>query len=195
MITDPFPRAAPGQRQYLASDQLPALALPADEPLRSLTGRLFDAIAGGERADIAAVAADLLGAAAPAFRAVVPEIKILGVRPHKIAGGVCTYQLFGDYDPASHRIRIWLKTAVREQVCAPRTFLATLLHELAHHLDCTVLDLPESFHTRGFFGRVDDLYHHALGTPAEERRRLAWVKSGPVWRIDWARTRAPGGPR
>jgi hypothetical protein len=78
-----------------------------------------------------------------------------------------------------------MRTAIRERVTSPRAFLSTLLHELCHHLDCVHLGLPESFHTRGFYARVDGLYHLALGTPSDARRPLRWVKLGSRWRMDW----------
>jgi hypothetical protein len=38
-----------------------------------------------------------------------------------------------------------------------RTFLRTLLHEVLHHLDVTLLGLDDSFHTEGFFKRESSL--------------------------------------
>ncbi len=57
----------------------------------------------------------------------------------------------------SHEITVWMYTAKRRQVVAPRTLLRTLLHEVVHHLDYTKLDLEESFHTDGFFKRESSL--------------------------------------
>jgi len=56
-------------------------------------------------------------------------------------------------------ISVWMYTAKRRQVVAPRTFLRTLLHEVVHHLDYTLLRLGESFHTEGFFQRESSLVH------------------------------------
>jgi hypothetical protein len=79
-----------------------------------------------------------------------------------------------------------MRTAIREKVSSPKALLNTLLHEFCHHLDCTRLGWPQSYHTRGFFTRIDLLYHHALATPPAARRPLRWVKRGSVWAIDWA---------
>ena len=84
----------------------------------------------------------------------------------------------------------WMRTAIRGQVSSPKALLNTLLHEFCHHLDCTRLSCPESFHTRGFFWRIDHLYHHALGTPPDRRKPLRWIRRGSVWQIDWAKLRA-----
>jgi hypothetical protein len=109
-----------------------------------------------------------------------------------VEDGVCTYQLLGDYTPETDRIRVWMRTAIRTKVTSHKALLNTLLHEFCHHLDATLWRCPESPHTRGFFMRVDSLYHHALGTPAAERRPLHFVRSGRTWRLDWRRSRAPG---
>jgi len=50
--------------------------------------------------------------------------------------------------------------------------------------------MPQSYHTRGFFWRIDHLYHLALATPPAARRPLRWVKRGSVWAIDWNRVRS-----
>jgi hypothetical protein len=51
-----------------------------------------------------------------------------------------------------------MRTAKRGEVVAPRTFLRTLLHEVGHHLDMELFDLPESYHSRGFYRRESSLY-------------------------------------
>ncbi len=55
------------------------------------------------------------------------------------------------------RIRIYHKTAIREQVTAPATFLNTLLHEWVHHYDFCRLKLTSSPHTSGFYARLSSL--------------------------------------
>ena len=52
------------------------------------------------------------------------------------------------------RIRIYHRTAVRQQVIAPKVFLNTLLHEWNHHFDFAGLRLPRSPHTAGFYARL-----------------------------------------
>jgi hypothetical protein len=55
-----------------------------------------------------------------------------------------------------------MRTARHARVVAFRTFLRTLLHELGHHLDLTLLGLPQSFHTDGFFKRESSMFHQLL---------------------------------
>jgi hypothetical protein len=52
------------------------------------------------------------------------------------------------------RIRIYHRTAVRQQVISPKVFLNTLLHEWVHHFDFAGLGLARSPHTAGFFARL-----------------------------------------
>ncbi len=64
---------------------------------------------------------------------------------------------FADKGVASARIRIYHKTAVRQQVITTKVFLNTLLHEWVHHYDFAGLRLPRSPHTAGFYTRLRKL--------------------------------------
>lgn len=55
---------------------------------------------------------------------------------------------------ARARIRIYHRTAVRQQVITTKVFLNTLLHEWVHHFDFAGLRLPRSPHTSGFYARL-----------------------------------------
>lgn len=55
------------------------------------------------------------------------------------------------------RIRIYHRTAVRQQVISTKVFLNTLLHEWTHHYDFAGLRLRRSPHTSGFFKRLRKL--------------------------------------
>ena len=156
-----------------------AAAARGDDPR---AGRGHHGGHGGRRGGpVGETSAALLGTLAEFYKVPVPPVRVLGVRPHKVTSGVCTYQLFGDYTPSTQRIRVWMRTAIRGQVSSPKAHINTLLHEFCHHLDCTRLHCPESYHTRGFFWRIDHLYHLAVGTPPERRRPLRWVRRGGVW--------------
>jgi len=189
VITDPQPRSEARRREYDRSDALVTMPLPAPEQIQTLTRTLAEAMAAGETTPVRRAGEALLAALAGFYKVPVPTLKVLGVRPHKVTSGVCTYQLFGDYTPATQRIRVWMRTAIRERVSSPKALLNTLLHEFCHHLDCARLSMPQSYHTRGFFWRIDHLYHLSLATPPAARRPLRWVKRGSVWAIDWNRLR------
>lgn len=189
MITDRVPARAAGRIAFEKSDALTRIPLPPAEVVQSLVRALTASMVTGQAAPVAEAGSRLLAALAAFYGVAVPSLRVLGVRPHRVTAGVCTYQLFGDYTPATHRIRVWMRTAIREKVSSPRALVNVLLHEFCHHLDVTQLGCPDSFHTRGFYNRIDHLYHHVLATPDEARRPLRWVKRGPVWAVDWTQLR------
>ncbi|MGH7685417.1 MAG: hypothetical protein ACREN2_01155 [Candidatus Dormibacteria bacterium] len=59
-----------------------------------------------------------------------------------------------DGEVCGARIRIYHRTAVRQQVISPKVFLNTLLHEWVHHFDFSGLRLARSPHTSGFYARL-----------------------------------------
>ena len=61
-------------------------------------------------------------------------------------------------------IVLWMRTAQRHEVVKPRTFLRTLLHELCHYLDYSLLQLEDSYHTMGFFKRESFLVRALMGS-------------------------------
>ena len=93
-------------------------------------------------------------------------VDVLEVRP-----SFTSHELHGLYTPEEGprpKIRVWMRTAKHGRVVAHRTFVRTLVHELCHHLDYTLLELEESFHTEGFFKRESSLCRQLL--PPRERR-------------------------
>jgi hypothetical protein len=190
VITDRLPKAEARRREYERSDALVTMPLPPAEAVQALARALADAMGQEETTPVRRAGAALLDTLSTFYRVPVPPLRVLGVRPHHVVQGVCTYQLFGDYTPSTQRIRVWMRTAIRERVSSPRALLNTLLHEFCHHLDSARLSMPQSYHTRGFYWRIDHLYHLALATPPEARKPLRWVKRGSVWMIDWNRLRA-----
>src|SRR5215472_7373061 len=109
------------------------------------------------------------------------KIRCLG--PYPLERGI---ERFGDDTPATMRIRVWMRTAVRQHVTAFGTFFSTLGHECCHHLDAQRFAWHDSPHTRGFYARTATLSHHARGTPLKP---LCWIQlPGERWRIDWRQT-------
>ena len=66
-------------------------------------------------------------------------------------------QVYGFYTPSNHKITIYNTTARTCKPTAIKTFFDTLIHEFMHHYDYQVLKLEDSFHTTGFYKRIDDL--------------------------------------
>lgn len=56
--------------------------------------------------------------------------------------------------PERCAIRVYHRTAIRQQVLAPGAFVNTVLHEWTHHFDFSGLRLGRSPHTSGFFTRL-----------------------------------------
>ncbi len=188
MITDPIPRAAARRRQYEASDARATLDLPAGEPLQRLAGALKTALESASRPEVRKAGLALLGFLAASYGVPAPKLSVLGARPKHISEGA-SYELWGDYTFATQVIRVWMRTAVLGKVTSYRGLLNTLLHEFCHHLDVKCFGWADTPHTRGFYGRVDELYHLALGTAPVDRRPLVWIKGRNSWRIDWTKLR------
>jgi hypothetical protein len=147
---------------YLRSDRITGLPLPEPAALRPLVEDLRAALAGEDRARTEAAARRLAGALAAALGAPPVRLQVLAARPHARWG-----ELHGLYEADRRRgapplITLWMRTARQKRVVAFRTFLRTLLHEVGHHLDYTVLRLGDSFHTQGFYARESHLFHQLV---------------------------------
>jgi len=154
------------QALYRKSDAVAALRLPppAIQGLRIDAAALRAALSADDAPRVAAAAARIAGGVAEALGARAPAVHVLAVRPSG-AGG----ELHGLYTLDAEEtavIRLWMRTARHGRVVAFRTFLRTLLHEVCHHLDFTVLGLAQSFHTEGFFKRESSLFHQLVPEPA-----------------------------
>jgi hypothetical protein len=162
--------------------------MPDGRELQARAAALEKALATAEGASVRAAGESLLDLLARTYGIGQTRLRVLGSRPRDVWEGG-HFELFGDYDFESKRIRVWMRTAVLGKVTSYRGLLHTVLHEFCHHLDRESLGFPETPHTRGFHSRVDDLYHLALATPAEKRRPLVWIPMGRAWRLDWSKLR------
>ena len=80
---------------------------------------------------------------------------------HSLKNGRLARKTYGTYKAG--KITISNKTAIRESILAPKTFLDTLLHEFMHHYDYEVLKFPSSLHTAGFYYRLGDITRKLIG--------------------------------
>lgn len=185
MLTDAPPRKA-NRAGFLESDRIRTLDLPPqNESLLAIAQSIERAMKAGATADVRRACADFLKAASEFYKVPDCAIRVLAARPLRVRESWST-ELFGDYTPETMLIRVWMRTAVRNEVTSFGTFLSTLCHEFCHHLDYQKFEFHDSWHTRGFYERTAALYHHARGTPL---KRLFWVPtSAERWRIDWPRT-------
>jgi hypothetical protein len=89
------------------------------------------------------------------YRVAPIRVRVLACRPVRK-----THELHGLYELERGRpavITVWMRTAEKKQVVAFKTFLRTLIHEVCHHLDYSLLKLADSFHTEGFYRRESTL--------------------------------------
>jgi hypothetical protein len=191
MLTDAPPRKT-RLRFFLDSDRLNAIPLPDDQRLMKIAGAIEAAMKADDTNNVRQVCDDFLGTAADFYQVPRCGIRVLAARPLRVREH-STLELFGDYQPETKVIRVWMRTAIRKDVTSFGTFLSTLCHEFCHHLDFLKFGYGDSWHTRGFYERTAALYHHAKGTP---RKKLVWAPAPRQrWRIDWPRTnRNPKSP-
>jgi hypothetical protein len=151
------------QRCYLKSESIErfegfAPSAAATAKLHALMYALDHGALGEVQESAAALASELCRAFG------VPSIRVVvrGVRPHNARGEL--HGLFRMTKPPE--IMLWMRTAKRHDVVKPRTFLRTLLHEICHYLDYSLLMLDDSFHTMGFFKRESFLVRSLAGAKA-----------------------------
>ena len=157
-----YERLSRAQKEiYRKSDGIETLGLPRGLALGDTLHAIEDALRADDRASVQRECAALIGALTAGYRVPAVMIRVLARRPADGSG-----ELHGLYEPSEHRsparITVWMRTAQRAQVVAPRTFLRTLIHELCHHLDYELFSLEESFHTEGFYKRESSLVNALL---------------------------------
>ena len=154
------------QRIYLKSAAVTKVPLPDAAALSPHVRALAEALADENRREVTALCQSLCDGICSQLGVPLLVVRVLAARPSRSWG-----ELHGLYEPEPPpaRVTVWMRTAERRQVVAPRTFLRTLLHELLHHLDYEWLKLPETFHTEGFYRRESSLANAlfaAAGGPA-----------------------------
>lgn len=188
MITDAPPRNG-NRADFLESDCIKTLHLPEKERLPAIARSIESAMQTGKAADVRRACLEFLAQASDFYGTPTCSVRVLAARPLRVRERWTT-ELFGDYNPKTKLIRLWMRTAVRKEITSFGTFLSTLCHEFCHHLDYQHFGFADSWHTRGFYERAAILYHHARGTPP---KRLFWVPiGGGRWRIDWPKTNRGG---
>lgn len=161
----------PQQAIYRRSDQISGIRLPHSRALQPLVTRIKAALKAQDRLKTEAACQDLIDGLTDALNIPPVRVRVRAVRPINDWG-----ELHGFYIPIEGqrriaRIAVWMRTAQRRQIVAFRTFLRTLLHELCHHIDYTMLRLPDSFHTEGFYKRETSLFYQLV--PRAQRARSA----------------------
>jgi hypothetical protein len=141
---------------YQKSDAVSHVAVPDAPALHPLVRALDEALATGKRARVAKASTHLAAALMTQLGVVGPKIHVREVRPQQDDGELHGLYTFA-HDGEPPKLEVWMRTAAHGKVVRFRTFLRTLIHELAHHLDVTLHGLEDSFHTEGFFRRESSL--------------------------------------
>jgi hypothetical protein len=150
---------------YRKSDAIGAVELPPGADVGPDVTRMRSALAAGDRAGVAAACQRLVGTLVDGFKVPPIRVRVLAQRPSDDYG-----ELHGLYEPEEGgtpaRITVWMRTAKKQQVVAFKSFLRTLVHEVAHHLDYELYLLEETFHTEGFYQRESSLANALLAAEA-----------------------------
>src|ERR1700747_3255224 len=112
MLTDAPPRKA-NRAQFLESDQMKTLDLPKLGRLPTITKSVESAMTGGKGSAVRNTCADFLATASAFYEVPTCGIRVLAARPLRTRERG-TFELFGDYDPETSVIRVWMRTAVRK---------------------------------------------------------------------------------
>jgi uncharacterized damage-inducible protein DinB len=147
---------------YLKSDRISAVPLPDATALRPLVVELGASLESGDRALTESASQRLASALSRELGLPSVRVTVLAARPHAKWG-----ELHGLYESTGKpgkppTITLWMRTARQKRVVAFRTFQSTQLHEMGHHLDYTLLKLPDSLHTQGFYQRESHLFHQLV---------------------------------
>jgi hypothetical protein len=170
------------RRIYDRSDAIVELPLPPGPD----TAPVIAAIAAGLEADretaVQRACQQLLDDLTLRFKVPSLRVNVYATRPSGDWG-----ELHGMYLPEDEGNRavleVWMRTAQKQKVVAPRTFLRTVLHELCHHLDYELYKLPETFHTEGFYKRESHLLVQLAGPPPAKKAQSVGGESPPSTRI------------
>jgi hypothetical protein len=166
------------QAIYRRSDTIAEVRLPHPGSLHPLVAGLEHALLTENCATTAAATDRLVRGLTDALGAPPCRVEVLAARPHARWG-----ELHGLYTAERGKIptiQLWMRTAKQRRVVAFRTYLRTLLHEVGHHVDYTVLRLPDSIHTEGFYKRESSLFHQLVPTRRDAMPTLEEYAQRPI---------------
>jgi hypothetical protein len=114
MLTDCPPRKA-NRAGFHESERIKTLNLPQDGRLLAIAKSLESAMKEGENADVRRPCAEFVGATSHFYKVPDCGIRVLAARPLRVRESWAT-ELFGDYNPETMLIRVWMRTAVRREM-------------------------------------------------------------------------------
>ncbi len=155
--------SAKDKRIYLRSDEIRAVKVPDALALEPLVEELKQALEAGRRVRATKAANALILALCKQLGAPKVRVRIRETRPSWEGGELHGLYTFAEDAADVPEIEVWMRTVAHGRIVRFRTFMRTLLHEVCHHLDATIFDMKESFHTHGFFARESSLTKQLLG--------------------------------
>ncbi len=158
--------SAKDKRVYLRSDELRVVKVPDVRTLEPLVEELRQALEAGRRVRATKAANALILALCKQLGAPKVRVRIRETRPSWEGGELHGLYPFAEDQADVPEIEVWMRTVAHGRIVRFRTFMRTLLHEVCHHLDATIFEMPESFHTHGFFARESSLTKQLLGESA-----------------------------
>jgi hypothetical protein len=170
------------QAVYRKSDEVTAVALPRPAALHPAVTALTAALATEDRARVQSATERLVRDLTETLGVSPVQVEVLAARPHAKWGEL--HGLYTVERGKPPKIQLWMRTAKQRRVVAFRTYLRTLLHEVGHHLDYTLLRLRDSYHTEGFYKRESSLFHQLVTEPHAPRPSVeAWFRRTPDERL------------
>jgi hypothetical protein len=160
MLTDSPPRKGK-LPQFNESDRTTGLPLPAPAELSTLAQSIEAGMKTGKGPEVRAACERFLQSLSQFYRVPPCGIRVLASRPLRVRENWSS-ELFGDYDPSTMAMRVWMRTAVKKEITSFGTFFSTVCHEYCHHLDFQHFKFADSWHTRGFYERAAALYHQPV---------------------------------
>jgi molybdopterin-guanine dinucleotide biosynthesis protein A len=152
--------SAAKKRIYRKSDAVESVPVKDPGRIHPVVIKLRKSFADDKRSEVAKYCSEICRQVCEGLGTQTLIVKIRSKRPSSSAE-----ELHGLYEwPEGETpvLTVWMKTAVKRQVVAFKSFIRTVLHELCHHLDYTYFDLEDSFHTEGFFKRESALYKQII---------------------------------
>jgi hypothetical protein len=165
------------QAVYRKSDAIAEVRLSRPAELHPLVGALDVALRTEDRAETQRATDRLIRGLTEALAIPSVKVEVLAARPHAKWG-----ELHGLYTAERGKtptIQLWMRTAKQKRVVAFRTYMRTLLHEVGHHVDYTLLRLADSFHTEGFYKRESSLFYQLV--PEARQGGSSGVRSTEEW--------------
>ncbi|MGO9323514.1 MAG: hypothetical protein ACLP07_03050, partial [Terracidiphilus sp.] len=126
MFTDKSPQGR-DRLGFLESDRTNTLNLPPDaQLLPEIAKNIEAAMQTGKTTEVRVACAVFLSQASRFYEVPKCGVRVLAARPLK--GREWVTELFGDYDPTTMLMRLWMRTARKKAITSFGTFLSTLCH-------------------------------------------------------------------